>query len=229
MVVGEPSRGKRRPTKWWYGWSYSAAPSRRRVDQGHGWSPFPKFHRQNGTDAAGQWTGDSHRLNPIESAESQQLKATRFFSFWFERQEQYWRIPSTLSLAALTARIELLETINEKSEHDGSLTTPTNELEVTSVKRNAPAAEDSPTVHKRRRIVVSDSSDDDQVADEDKQEPAASYKETNENRSSLTAAPAGRKRMTIVDSDSEWVFKSGPQLMAVTFVYLLCLRIQYTF
>jgi len=116
-------------------------------------------------------------------------------------QEQYWRIPATLSLEALTARIKLLRDIKNKSEDGGLLTTPANEPEVTSVKRNAADTEESPAVHKRRRIVVSDSSDD-EVADDGKQELAAD-EEMNQSRPASAAAPAGRKRLAIVDSDSE--------------------------
>ena len=119
----------------------------------------------------------------------------------FKQQEQYWRIPATLSLEALTARIKLLRDIKNKSEDGGLLTTPANEPEVTSVKRNAADTEESPTVHKRRRIVVSDSSDD-EVADDGKQELAAD-EEMNQSRPASAAAPAGRKRLAIVDSDSE--------------------------
>ena len=121
----------------------------------------------------------------------------------FKQQEQYWRIPATLSLEALTARIKLLRDIKNKSEDGGLLTTPANEPEVTSVKRNAADTEESPAVHKRRRIVVSDSSDD-EVADDGKQELAAD-EEMNQSRPASAAAPAGRKRLAIVDSDSEWI------------------------
>ena len=99
-------------------------------------------------------------------------------------------------MPALAARIELLQGIKGRSESDGSLTTPTNEPQVTSVKRNAVDDEEHspPAVHKRRHIVVSDSSEDD-AADADKQELAAA---------SPPPAPGGRKRPAILsDSDSE--------------------------
>ena len=124
--------------------------------------------------------------------------------FFISQQEQYWRIPSTLSLSALSDRISFLKRINEESVSSNdvpmtSSSSSSSQSEVTSAKRTAVDSEESPAIAKRRRIVVSDSSDDD--VDHNKQNAA------EEQMEEMTTAtrPTGRNRRTIVDSDSEWV------------------------